>query len=551
MTNNFKETFTEHLKKFQTAPFLFIGSGLSRRYLNLENWEGLLRKYSQLTGKDFEYYLSAANSNFPKIATNIAEDFFDIWWENSEYDLNRKKFKSLHAKDRKSPLKIEISNYFSNLKDKLTTESELLLEIDFLRDSVIDGIITTNWDHFLENIFKDFVTYIGQEELIFAPSQGIGEIYKIHGCCSKPNSLVLTDEDYSYFDKKNAYLAAKLITIFTEHPVIFIGYSLNDENINQILKSILICLTDENVARIQERLIFVNFNSEVSEPIIYKSHKTFENYQIPITTIDTNSFIQIFEVLKSLKRKIPAKILRKLKEQVYDFVVSSEAREKLFVMDINDNDNNENLEVVYGVGIKSRLKESSYIGFSREELYEDIIFENKNFESDKIIKLSLPKMVRTSKNFESIPIFKYLRGSNLISDNGDLIFRNPIQVTDEDGNLVKEERIPEKLIILFDQIIKDDFKYYYPSENYVKNFRRFNQENKLLKIDEYIQKNGVYEFLKYFTLFYPNNTIDEIHDFLKTNFEKLIHSENGFENSQFKKMICWFDYIKNYKLPIE
>lgn len=545
MDEQFQEKFKKHLKEFQTAPFLFVGSGLSRRYLNLENWEGLLKKFSNHTGKSFEYYLSANNGSFSKIASNIAEDFFDIWWQKPEYQRNRDIYKNC-INDRKSPLKIEISSYFANLKDKLTKDSNLLHEIDLLRDSVIDGIITTNWDQFLENIFKDFVTYIGQEELIFSPSQGIGEIYKIHGCCSNPNSLVLTESDYLDFDKKNAYLAAKLITIFTEHPIIFIGYSLNDDNINQILKSIVNCLSDKNVSRIQNRLIFVTFNKNIENPIIYGSHKTYDNYQIPITTIETNGFIEVFNVLKNLKRKIPAKILRKLKKQVYDFVISSEAREKLYVMDINEADDSDNLEVVYGVGIKNRIKESSYIGFGREELYEDIVFDNKNFESEKIIKLSLSKIIRqTIKNSESVPIFKYLKAQNFITDSGSLIFRNAIKSIDEDGNEILEERIPKKVIKLFDDITSDREKYFYPPENYVKNFPKIKIDN-LLSIDDFIEKNGIYDFMKYFVLFYPKIGLDEIQKFIFQNYDRLLHSENGFESSQFKKMICWYDYLSNY-----
>lgn len=42
-----KEELSKKLKKVESAPFLFVGSGVSRRYLNLESWEELLRKFSE------------------------------------------------------------------------------------------------------------------------------------------------------------------------------------------------------------------------------------------------------------------------------------------------------------------------------------------------------------------------------------------------------------------------------------------------------------------------------------------------------------------------
>ena len=61
----------------------------------------------------------------------------------------------------------------------------------------------------------------------------IGEIYKIHGCIHQPETMILTDDDYNDFSKRNTYLAAKLITIFLEHPIIFLGYSISDPNIQK------------------------------------------------------------------------------------------------------------------------------------------------------------------------------------------------------------------------------------------------------------------------------------------------------------------------------
>ncbi|MGR5997811.1 hypothetical protein ACT7DF_23040 [Bacillus cereus] len=52
----------DHLKKINTAPFLFIGSGFSKRYLNLEDWAGLMKKFSNLMPYEFEYYSSTGGT---------------------------------------------------------------------------------------------------------------------------------------------------------------------------------------------------------------------------------------------------------------------------------------------------------------------------------------------------------------------------------------------------------------------------------------------------------------------------------------------------------
>jgi hypothetical protein len=522
-----KEFLKEHLTQFQTAPFLFVGSGLSRRYLNLETWGGLLEKFSQKIGKDYQYYYSLSGGNFPKLASLLAKDFHEVWWNDDSFKESRDKNRELSINEE-SPLKIEISEYLLNIKEQLTSDETLLKEISLLQQAVIDGVITTNWDLFLENIFKDFKRYVGQNELIFSVQQGIGEIYKIHGSCSEPNSLVLTENDYKNFEERNNYLAAKLLTIFTEQPIIFIGYSLQDTNITQIIKSITACLTSSNIEKLRDRLIFLQYSSE--EQGIEKNNILVDGIQIPLITIKTNTFAPIFETLAEIKRKFPAKILRQLKEHIYELVKNSEKNlDKLYVQDIDDDTDFSNLEVVFGVGAVSKMRETGYSAYERNDLFADLVFDNKNFDSKQIIEKTLPKILLGAKY---VPIFKYLKSANLI---------------DEEGNLIEFEfEIPELVKTHFEEIITKGLPYFEPTTpSYLKKKPLFESEKR--NIIAYAEDSGKIEALKYFCFFNElQDSSDNLREFAEINFT-LIDSERTFTRGQFQKLICLYDYLKFYK----
>jgi len=260
-------TLDDVVSQFNTTPFLFIGSGITRRYYNLPDWENLLRIFATRINEDpfaYNYYESKAKTMncsvglFPQIAELIENDFNSLWFskpqkrELDEYYLDM-------VSHGVSPFKAEIAMFIKN-------QSHIVQEYDVERKKLhdiskksISGVITTNYDLFLEETLDEYKKYIGQEELLFSAIQGIAEIYKIHGSIENPNSIIINKEDYTAFDKKSPYLAAKLMTIFMEYPIIFLGYSLNDSNIQKIIRSIVNCLSLENLEKLQERFIFVDY----------------------------------------------------------------------------------------------------------------------------------------------------------------------------------------------------------------------------------------------------------------------------------------------------
>ena len=77
-------TIDEIVSRFSTTPFLFVGSGLTRRYLNLPDWKGLLRHFAERIRNDEFAYSSYENlakgmeckaGILPKVAELIQKDY--------------------------------------------------------------------------------------------------------------------------------------------------------------------------------------------------------------------------------------------------------------------------------------------------------------------------------------------------------------------------------------------------------------------------------------------------------------------------------------------
>ena len=399
-----KSYLIDCFKRAPAAPFLFVGSGFSRRYLGLPDWKTLLQRFA--TKEKFGYYLSTASKDLAQVASLMAIDFHDEWWSSSEYAESRSVFGEF-AVDKTSALRFEICKYVASLtEDPLKFVDGLTAEIEALRGLNVEGVITTNWDNLVELLYPEYKVFVGQDELLFSNPQSIGEIYKIHGGATRPESLILTSEDYADFQNKNPYLASKLITLFVEHPIVFIGYSLADKNIRSLLRAISDVLGQDKLDKLSENLIFIQ-RAHGKESSCAKGVLAWDDGSLPITIVSTDDYLPVYEALDAVKRKIPARILRYCKEQLYELIKSSDASNKMIVVDANTIDKKDDIEFVIGVGVAAeRASAKGYRAINAYDLFDDLIFLRNGFDAACVLSDTVPVLARNSK---FIPIFKYLK----------------------------------------------------------------------------------------------------------------------------------------------
>jgi hypothetical protein len=514
MSSNVADALQQHLHGMP-APFLFVGAGLSRRYANGDSWEALLRRFAEATRYPFEYYKTSAGGDYPAMASHIASEFHEVWWRDGEYSESRQRW-AKEIVDKESPLKVEVCNTLAELSSNLPTTGQLADELTLLRSAVVDGVITTNYDTLLETIYPQFKVFVGQEELLFANPQGVAEIYKIHGSVTVPDSLTLTSSDYREFQDRSAYLAAKLLTIFVEHPVIFLGYSITDPNIRSILRSISNCLTQRNIHELRDRLIFVQWQADVS-PSIDSSLIVVDDFQLPITRVTVSAFQDVFGVLASLKRAFPAQLLRRLKEQVYELVLSDDPGHQLFVANIEDDTSLADIDVVFGVGVQAQMGKQGYKGLDRWDLMWDIVDGAGGLAPEEVVRSALPEILRFNGN---VPVFKYLRGMGALDDA---------------GNVQESSLVSDKVIQMAAKIrggLPASAHHQRKAPAFLKNIDSFKQLE---------QEYGIDGVVNYATLL-PPEKVDpgDLLSFLRNHRSAI---DNSWIKTQYQKLICFYDWL--------
>lgn len=391
------------------SPYLFVGSGFSRRHMATDDWDGLLRHLcSRLSDDPFrlDSYLARCSDNpvygaLPYAATMLDKDMRIAVLEEPRFA----SFRDDHAEDirhRRSILKIMAAERLSSFApDYMTHELDILREVGKRR---ISGVITTNYDCLLESLFPEFKVYVGQDDLVFHRSFEMGEIYKIHGSVDNPESMVLEEADYAKLAETQDYLAAKLLTIFMEYPIIFIGYSLNDPDIQAILMSISRCLGATNLALLRKRFIFLTRGDNA----ISTRSITFPGIgEISMTAIETNDFGAVYEGIGLSKCSFSPRIIRELRRSIYALADEGEPNDSL-VVEASFSDLErlpDGQPLVLGIGVANASSGHGHM-VKAELLYRDVVFDDEHVAPKLAVEEYLPTLL--ASNSGGLPMYKYL-----------------------------------------------------------------------------------------------------------------------------------------------
>lgn len=168
--------------------------------------------------------------------------------------------------------------YYDFLKNKFC-QSYVPNEIDELIIKLNpEHIITTNYDHLIEDTRNPNVsnyTVIKSDKDLLEQS-GRRYIIKMHGDTDKINEIVLKEDDYLKYSQNHILIETYIKSLLIDKTFLFIGYSLNDNNLSLIMSYIDYFVKDKEVEKRSPHYLIVNNVSKPERQTLYWKNKGVE-----------------------------------------------------------------------------------------------------------------------------------------------------------------------------------------------------------------------------------------------------------------------------------
>jgi hypothetical protein len=419
------------LKENNEYPIVFIGSGMSRRYLkDFPSWEELLKQFwDQLnTRKDFYGFLNSLRNQlkdrFPAdeydldYLTNIhagseIEEVFNKQFFDQKIDIPNFSQEKAY-KSGISPFKVAISNRFSSYEIKSGMEEEYKAYKNFLNKTQI--IVTTNYDTLIEDSINSISHYGAQKYVgqngFFEQTYGWAEVYKIHGCVEDPESIVISKTGYEKFEKNSILISAKIISLLIHSPIIFMGYSLTDSNVRKIIKDFSSSLSREEIKRMSSKIIIIERQEELTDIV----EQTFFDKDLgcEYTVLRTDNFQKMCEILTEIDQGIHPSEVRKYQHVIKQLIVDRGRRGSLNSLLLSPGELEDIEKRIGDERLVVALGDTAYI-FEMPDLMSylcDYFFDVNGIHTDIALRF-----VASQNSTSRIPFIKYVNGVDLDQTN--------------------------------------------------------------------------------------------------------------------------------------
>lgn len=156
---------------------------------------------------------------------------------------------------------------------------------------------------------------------------------------------------------------------------------------------------------LEDRFVFVDYNPDSVGVEISPFTIMIDGKPLMMKKIVLSDFMLLYNALGKKKTKLPVKILRRFKEELYNYTVTNTPTANLRVAALDDTRVDDE-ELVLAIGKVSDLGLKGLKGIDGNEWYRDVVLDDLEFSADEMLEYAFPKVSR--QNSGRLPVNKYL-----------------------------------------------------------------------------------------------------------------------------------------------
>lgn len=259
---------------------IFVGAGVSRNSGVCSWWE-LVKEIAEKIGENKCVSCEVKDLICGECGEQIELCSIDGYNCKLKYNFSAEDFLRIpqHFYESFGDSEEEKKPYYQFLKDKFCMEE---YETNIIDEIIIklqpEHIITTNYDHLLENVKDPGVSkyaIITKDDDILS-KKGRNYIIKMHGDVNDIENIVLKEEDYLNYSQKHIIIETFIKALLIDKTFLFVGYSLNDNNLKLIMSYIDFFVKEKGVENRQPHYLVVDQIKDPVHDIPYWKHKGVE-----------------------------------------------------------------------------------------------------------------------------------------------------------------------------------------------------------------------------------------------------------------------------------
>lgn len=203
---------------------IFVGAGVSKNS-GIPSWWELIKKFADELG------YSRCDVCKKRTADCPSKDCKD------QFEYTREEFLRIPEYYYQQDSSENHADYYGVIQSALRSNNDSNPIDDEIFSVFPRHIITTNYDPLLEKSHSAnslLYSVVTQDSDLLAEASD-RYIIKMHGDLEKTETIVLKESDYIKYEQEHPLISTFIKSLLVNHTFVFLGYSLNDNNLNLII----------------------------------------------------------------------------------------------------------------------------------------------------------------------------------------------------------------------------------------------------------------------------------------------------------------------------